>query len=236
MPINTSYSLYLYSDEELPGTAPGGSVLLGEYASSAELHTAVKKAAASLQPAGENHRWLCASKYAEEILPDTDALVLSPELLQQMEAGGMEIEYDYCPGDLLDTRRRNLMSFFLLTFPQEHPSLPDDFIGTCFFPGKHQGQHFILTPDQYTLEDYLCHLSETGFRNPRLRIDYFSTGSLIWWLTGRETIRALAQIGTTLELRIHPAMLVAEDDSIRPLAGYLMRSRNWRHKLRPPEE
>ena len=127
------------------------------------------------------------------------------------------------------------MSFFLLTFPQEHEPLPDDFSGDWFFPGKHRGQRFILTPDQDTLEDYICHLSETGFSTPLLRIDYFSTGSTIWWLTDRETIRAMAQIGATVELRIHPAMLVTEEDSIHPLVSRVLRSKTWRARLTSPD-
>ena len=222
---NTSYSLYRYDDE---------ATLLGEFGSIDALHAELETTAAMLQQKEASDGWLCASKYADKILPDTDALLLSPGLLQNLAAADLAMEYDYCPCDFLESRRRNLMSFFLLTFPQGTPPLPDDFSGDWFFPGKHRGQRFILTPDQYTLEDYICHLSETGFSTPLLRIDYFSTGSTIWWLTGRETIRAMAQMGATLELRIHPAMLVAEEDSLRPLATSVLRSKVWRTRLIPP--
>ena len=166
----TSYSLYLYDDE---------ATLLGEFESIEALHTELESTAATLQQKEESDGWLCASKYADKILPDTDTLVLSPAILQNLAAADQAMEYDYCPGDFRESRRRNLMSFFLLTFPQGHEPLPDNFSGDWFFPGKHRGQRFILTPDQDTLEDYICHLSETGFSTPLLRIDYFSTGSTI---------------------------------------------------------
>ena len=223
---DTSYSLYQYDDE---------ATLLGEFESIDALHAELESTAATLQQKEESDGWLCASKYADKILPDTDALVLSPAILQNLAAADQAMEYDYCPGDFRESRRRNLMSFFLLTFPQGHEPLPDNFSGDWFFPGKHRGQRFILTPDQDTLEDYICHLSETGFSTPLLRIDYFSTGSTIWWLTGRETIRAMAQMGATLELRIHPAMLVAEEDSIRPMVSSVLRSKVWRTRLIPPD-
>jgi hypothetical protein len=42
-------------------------------------------------------------------------------------------------------------------------------------------------------------------------------------------------MGATLELRIHPAMLVAEEDSIRPMVSSVLRSNVWRTRLIPPD-
>ena len=222
----TSYSLYQYDDE---------TTLLGEFESIEALHTELESTAATLQQKEESDGWLCASKYADKILPDTDTLVLSPAILQNLAAADQAMEYDYCPGDFRESRRRNIMSFFILTFPEGHGALPVHFEASFLFTGQHAGQDFIITPDQDELEEYICQLAENNIPGPRIRIDYFSTGSLIWWLTGRETIRAMAQMGATVELRIHPAMLVAEEDSIHPLFSRVLRSKTWRARLTPPD-
>ena len=62
--------------------------------------------------------------------------MLSPAILQNLAAADQAMEYDYCPCDFLESRRRNLMSFFLLTFPQGHEPLPDNFSGDWFL-GSH---------------------------------------------------------------------------------------------------
>ena len=240
------YSLYLYAEKEPRPNLPGkyaaledadnsGSVELGDFESKDALQEELEAAAAAMQQAQGTLLALCASKYAEKVLPDTNALVLSPTSLQHLAACRMGLGYDYCPRHFRDSRRRNIMSFFILSFPGGHGALPVHFEASFLFTGQHAGQDFIITPDQDELEEYICQLAENNIPGPRIRIDYFSTGSLIWWQVCAPVIAALAQMGATLELRIHPAMLVAEEDSIHPLVSRVLRSKTWRARLTPPD-
>ena len=240
------YSLYLYAKKEPRPNLPGkyaalvdadnsGSVELGDFEGMDALLAEMEIAAAAMQQAQGTLLALCACRYAEKVLPDTTALVLSPTSLQHLAACRMGLGYDYCPGHFRDTRRRNIMSFFILTFPEGHGALPGHFEDSFLFTGQHAGQDFILTPDQDELEEYICQLAENNIPGPRIRIDYFSTGSLIWWQVCAPVIAALSQLGATLELRIHPAMLVAEEDCIHPLVSRVLRSKAWRARLTPPD-
>ena len=97
---DTSYSLYQYDDE---------ATLLGEFESIEALHTELESMAATLQQIEESDGWLCASKYADKILPDTDALVLSPAILQNLAAGNLAMESEEQRLTVPQSRLKNLV-------------------------------------------------------------------------------------------------------------------------------
>lgn len=236
--LNTTWELYLFTDALLDLPKPEGeSLVVGTYHDEQALNAAVRHAAQTPPPTRGTPQCLSVMRTNRRVLPDTSAVRAPRETLQHLAARNMGLEYAYYSESYRESRFRNIMSFFLITYPDGEPTphTPPDF--PWLFRDYYKGQFFAITPDQCTLEALPEALAEEHSRCKSMRIDYFSIGSFIRWEMPPDTIAALAALGCSVSLHIHPAMLTADTDCISPLVSYILRSKVWREILAPiPEE
>ena len=235
---NTTWEIFLFADSShhQPKPEEPESHDIGTYHDEQALNAALRHAAQTPLPTRGIPQCLSVMRTNRKVLPDTAAVRAPRETLQHLAARNMGLEYAYYSERYRESRLQNIMSFFLITYPDGEPvpHTPPHF--SWLFQDYYKGQFFALTPDQCTLEELLETLPKTHSRCKSIRIDYFSTGSFIRWEMPPETIAALAATGCGLSLHIHPAMLTADTDSIYPLVSYILRSKVWREILMPIED
>lgn len=238
------YELILFADAtqllELQGALAAlrmnpenGAVDMGTYPGTAELNAALEAGIREIAPSRGCPECISVMKVDERVLPNNDAVCFSLESLQQLSILGMGLEYAYYASFHRESRFRDTASFFLITFPEGEPSGNGEQALPELFCGRYKGQPFILTTDQNSLWQLISDLAEQGSQCPAFRIDYFSCGSFIRWELWPENVRDITALQARMELRIHPAMLTAGDDALKPLIAYLLRSKVWRKRLQP---
>ena len=244
--MDSELILYLFYDKDFPLILPppynevepeGNYACLQACDDMAELNDELALTGRMLKQVQGQGLSLSVYRRENKARADDSAVRLSHELLQQMNTCKFGLDYSYYAYHERNTRYSQVMSFFLITFPggEVDAGLPPNI--PWLFGDKYRGQRFVMTPDITALADWLSYLAKQAITCPELRIDYFSEGSMvIWYMSAEDEIRSLDALSCNVELRIHPAMLLPEDDAIAPLFQYLMRSSVWRECLQPPCE
>ena len=244
--MDSELILYLFYDKDFPLILPppynevepeGNCACLQACDDMAELNDELALTGRMLKQVQGQGLSLSVYRRENKARADDSAVRLSQDLLQQMNTCKFGLDYSYYAYHERNTRYSQVMSFFLITFPggEVDAGLPPNI--PWLFGDKYRGQRFVMTPDITALADWLSYLAKQAITCPELRIDYFSEGSMvIWYMSAEDEIRSLDALSCNVELRIHPAMLLPEDDAIAPLFRYLMRSSVWRECLQPPCE
>ncbi len=245
--MSSELILYLFYDNDYPLALPAPyevvavgeerSVCLAECEDMAELNHELALACSRLPKVRGSDLILSVYRREDRARADDGAVYLGCEMLRQMAACAIGVDYCLYVSRWRSSRFRQAGSFFLLTFPQGIAvhDLPEDV--PFLYAGEYSGQYFVLTLCTMALAAYLAHVASKGCHVPALRVDYFSEGSAVmWYLEADDEIRSLAALGCSLELRIHPAMLLHKEDAVFSLFRYLMRSPGWRKCLIPPAE
>ena len=244
--MDSELILYLFYDKDFPLILPppynevepeGNCACLQACDDMAELNDELALTGRMLKQVQGQGLSLSVYRRENKARADDSAVRLSHDLLQQMNTCKFGLDYSYYACHERNTRYSQVMSFFLITFPggEVDAGLPPNI--PWLFGDKYRGQRFVMTPDITALADWLSYLAKQAITCPELRIDYFSEGSMvIWYMSAEDEIRSLDALSCNVELRIHPAMLLPEDDAIAPLFRYLMRNSVWRECLQPPCE
>ena len=245
MEADSELILYLFFEGETAPVLPppyeaaeqdGQSVCLRVCDDMAALNNELLRAIRVLEQVSAESTVLSIYRCEKRAVAATPAVHLSAELLRRMAARGVGLDYSLYMTSPGEPQFPDVMSFFLLTFPQGGAAeVPTEV--PWLYGGEYRGQYFVLTPDMYALAEYLIDMEESGQQLPELRVDYFSAGSAVmWYLEAEAEIRALAALGCEVELRVHHAMILPPDDPLSPLFGHLMGSSEWRSRLLQPED